>query len=169
MKNIESKTKEMPRYILSKIPMGAEGEELMRLMKKYLNPRYKIVKKGGQMKDDADRNRCRFGVPLSLAKNFRVYIEDKAEKEGADNTVERFTDFENQFKFISYKHETMENIIEERVQEKLNDLGFGKAVANENAAKKIAELESTIDTLRDRLNSIIATAHEAKADAYLID
>ena len=50
-------------YVFSEIPNNEEGQELVRLMRKYLNK-------------DAYNMQVK-GQPISLSKNLRVYIERK--------------------------------------------------------------------------------------------
>tara|TARA_R100000935_G_C2832389_1_gene165913 strand:+ start:1929 stop:2255 length:327 start_codon:yes stop_codon:yes gene_type:complete len=71
-------------YMFSDVPNNAEGKELVRLMKKYLNKdRYKMRTRG-QYLIDSEKSNWRYyshGQPMNKSKCIRVYIEDHIKKE----------------------------------------------------------------------------------------
>jgi len=67
-------------YVFSEIPNTEEGQELVRLMRKYLNKdAYNIRVKGQYLVDSEKPNRgwrrWQTGQPIRLSKNLRVYID----------------------------------------------------------------------------------------------
>ena len=81
--------KEPHNYVFSEIPNNKEGQELVRLMKKYLNKdRYKI-KARGQYLIDSEKPNWRYysyGQPLNKSKRMRIYIDDQIKKEKEHNS-----------------------------------------------------------------------------------
>jgi|TARA_R100000458_G_C8197671_1_gene189206 hypothetical protein len=81
--------KEPHNYVFSEIPNNKEGQELVRLMKKYLNKdRYKI-KARGQYLIDSEKSNWRYysyGQPLNKSKCMRIYIDDQIKKEKEHNS-----------------------------------------------------------------------------------
>jgi len=66
-----------PRYHFSDIPNNDEGRELVRLMRKYLNPKYKMTAKGQYLKDGENWRSHSYGQPLALSKCIRLYLDPK--------------------------------------------------------------------------------------------
>ncbi len=65
----------MHNYTFSEIPNNAEGQELVRLMRKYLNKdTYTLRVKGQYLKDGNDWRRYTYGQPISKSKCLRIYL-----------------------------------------------------------------------------------------------
>jgi hypothetical protein len=65
------------RYQFADIPNNEEGKELVRLMRKYLNPSYALRVRGQYLKEGEDWKRYTFGQPINKSKCLRVYIDEK--------------------------------------------------------------------------------------------
>ena len=65
------------RYQFAEIPNNEEGKELVALMRKYLNPRYKLIVRGQHLIKGEDWRRYTFGAPISKSQCLRVYIDAK--------------------------------------------------------------------------------------------
>lgn len=66
------------RYVFSEIPNNEEGQELLRLMKKYLNKKnYKLRARGQYLKEGNNWKRYSRGQPIEKSKCIRVYIDEK--------------------------------------------------------------------------------------------
>lgn len=90
------------RYQFSEIPNNAEGRELVRLMRKYLNrERYSLRARGQHLKKGLDWRSHKYGQSLKDSSHIRVYLDDNynrptpiAEEQqierDADNWVEFF-------------------------------------------------------------------------------
>ena len=68
----------IPKYVFTRIPNDEEGQELVRLMKKYLNKsRYKIRVRGQGLVKGEDWRKYTYGQPLDKSTHLRIYIETK--------------------------------------------------------------------------------------------
>jgi hypothetical protein len=65
------------RYQFADIPNNEEGKELVRLMRKYLNPSYALRVRGQYLQEGENWKRYTFGQPINKSKCLRVYIDAK--------------------------------------------------------------------------------------------
>ena len=67
-----------PKYQFAQIPNDEEGQELVRLMRKYLNAeRYTLRARGQGLKAGRDWRQHQFGAGLKDSTHIRIYLDDK--------------------------------------------------------------------------------------------
>lgn len=71
------KVNSAPKYQFSRIPNNAEGQELVRLMRKYLNKdRYTLRARGQGLKEGRDWRHHQYGAGLKDSTHIRIYLEE---------------------------------------------------------------------------------------------
>ena len=73
---MKSKLKVPCGYVFSEIPNNEEGQELVTLMRKFLNRDvYEMRVRGQHLNEGEDWRRYSYGQPISKSKCLRIYIK----------------------------------------------------------------------------------------------